>query len=137
MRDRGAGDPLQNYMAHFAAMKGKQEAAPAAHAESLAVEDKLKFCIIQGEKGVGEGSSAADDGADSGDGAGDLYAAGIINTVLLDAMRTVGDLFGARKMQLPSVLDSAGVMKAGGGVSGAEDGKDAKARRREPWCWPQ
>ena len=27
-------------------------------------------------------------------------------------MRTVGDLFGARKMQLPSVLDSASVMKA-------------------------
>ena len=36
----------------------------------------------------------------------------IINNVLLDGMRTVGDLFGARKMQLPSVLDSAGVMKA-------------------------
>jgi len=35
----------------------------------------------------------------------------IINTVLLDGMRTVGELFGARKMQLPSVLDSAGVMK--------------------------
>jgi len=31
--------------------------------------------------------------------------------VLLDGMRTVGKLFGARKMQLPSVLDSAGVMK--------------------------
>jgi 5-methyltetrahydrofolate--homocysteine methyltransferase len=31
--------------------------------------------------------------------------------VLLDGMKTVGDLFGARKMQLPSVLDSAGVMK--------------------------
>src|ERR1700674_2798788 len=27
-------------------------------------------------------------------------------------MRTVGELFGARKMQLPSVLDSAAVMKA-------------------------
>ena len=27
-------------------------------------------------------------------------------------MKTVGDLFGARKMQLPSVLDSAGVMKS-------------------------
>jgi cobalamin-dependent methionine synthase I len=27
--------------------------------------------------------------------------------VLLDGMRTVGDLFGARKMQLPSVLHSA------------------------------
>ena len=36
----------------------------------------------------------------------------MINNVLLDGMRTVGDLFGARKMQLPSVLDSAGVMKA-------------------------
>ena len=35
----------------------------------------------------------------------------LINTVLLDGMRTVGELFGARKMQLPSVLDSAGVMK--------------------------
>src|SRR5437762_6791449 len=29
-----------------------------------------------------------------------------------DLMRTVGELFGARKMQLPSVLDSAAVMKA-------------------------
>src|SRR5438445_10597822 len=27
-------------------------------------------------------------------------------------MKTVGDLFGGRKMQLPSVLDAAGVMKA-------------------------
>ncbi|PYX37075.1 MAG: methionine synthase, partial [Acidobacteria bacterium] len=35
----------------------------------------------------------------------------VINTILLDGMRTVGELFGARKMQLPSVLDSAGVMK--------------------------
>jgi hypothetical protein len=35
----------------------------------------------------------------------------LIKTVLLDGMKTVGDLFGARKMQLPSVLDSAGVMK--------------------------
>jgi cobalamin-dependent methionine synthase I len=36
----------------------------------------------------------------------------LINTVLLDGMKTVGELFGARKMRLPSVLDSAGVMKA-------------------------
>ncbi len=36
----------------------------------------------------------------------------LINNILLDGMRTVGDLFGARKMQLPSVLDSAVVMKA-------------------------
>jgi len=33
------------------------------------------------------------------------------NTALLDGMKTVGELFGARKMQLPSVLDCAGVVK--------------------------
>ncbi|MGA9304492.1 MAG: vitamin B12 dependent-methionine synthase activation domain-containing protein, partial [Candidatus Sulfotelmatobacter sp.] len=42
---------------------------------------------------------------------GSYSALELINTVLLDGMKTVGDLFGARKMQLPSVLDSAGVMK--------------------------
>jgi 5-methyltetrahydrofolate--homocysteine methyltransferase len=110
--DRGAGDPLQNYMAHFAAMKGKQEVVPTAHAESLAVEDKLKYCIIQGEKGVGEGASRQTI-EQILETALETYAPlEIINTILLDAMRTVGDLFGARKMQLPSVLDSAGVMKA-------------------------
>jgi 5-methyltetrahydrofolate--homocysteine methyltransferase len=110
--DRGAGDPLQNYMAHFDAMKGKQEVAPAAHAESLAVEDKLKFCIIQGEKGVGEGSSRQTIEQILESALESYTPLEIINTILLDAMRTVGDLFGARKMQLPSVLDSAGVMKA-------------------------
>ncbi len=110
--DRSAGDPLQNYMAHFAAMNGQQEALPAAHAESLAVEDKLKFCIIQGEKGVGEGSSRQTIEQILETALGSYTALEIINVILLDAMRTVGDLFGARKMQLPSVLDSAGVMKA-------------------------
>jgi len=36
----------------------------------------------------------------------------IINDVLLDGMKTVGELFGAGKMQLPFVLQSAEVMKA-------------------------
>jgi 5-methyltetrahydrofolate--homocysteine methyltransferase len=110
--ERDAGDPLQNYMAHFAAMKGKQEAAPTAHAESLGVEDKLKFCIIQGEKGVGEGSRRQTIEQILETALESYTPLEIINTILLDAMRTVGDLFGARKMQLPSVLDSAGVMKA-------------------------
>jgi 5-methyltetrahydrofolate--homocysteine methyltransferase len=110
--DRSDGDPLQKYMAHFAAMKGKKEAAPVAHAESLAVEDKLKFCIIQGEKGVGEGT-ARQTLEQILDTALQSYSPlDIINNILLDGMRTVGELFGARKMQLPSVLDSAGVMKA-------------------------
>ncbi len=36
----------------------------------------------------------------------------IINDILLEAMKTVGELFGAGKMQLPFVLQSAEVMKA-------------------------
>ncbi|MFN2415542.1 MAG: vitamin B12 dependent-methionine synthase activation domain-containing protein, partial [Pyrinomonadaceae bacterium] len=36
----------------------------------------------------------------------------IINTVLLDGMKTVGELFGSGQMQLPFVLQSAEVMKA-------------------------
>jgi 5-methyltetrahydrofolate--homocysteine methyltransferase len=36
----------------------------------------------------------------------------IINTILLDGMKTVGELFGAGKMQLPFVLQSAETMKA-------------------------
>ena len=35
----------------------------------------------------------------------------IINNILLDGMKTVGDLFGAGKMQLPFVLQSAETMK--------------------------
>ena len=36
----------------------------------------------------------------------------VVNEVLLDGMKTVGELFGAGKMQLPFVLQSAEVMKA-------------------------
>src|SRR4029434_1387207 len=36
----------------------------------------------------------------------------IINKILLDGMRVVGDLFGSGQMQLPFVLQSAEVMKA-------------------------
>src|SRR6202012_5929564 len=36
----------------------------------------------------------------------------IINNVLLDGMKVVGDLFGAGKMQLPFVLQSAETMKS-------------------------
>ena len=110
-RDTSDGDPLQRYMQHFAGTKGKAQAATTAHVETLSVEDKLKFAIINGEKAVGEGGQrqTLEDLLES---ALQQYSPlELINTVLLDGMKTVGDLFGARKMQLPSVLDSAGVMK--------------------------
>jgi len=106
------GDPLQKYMAHFAGMKGKPAASTTAHVDALSVEDKLKFAIINGEKSVGEGARKKSLEELLEEALADYSALELINTVLLDGMKTVGDLFGARKMQLPSVLDSAGVMKA-------------------------
>jgi 5-methyltetrahydrofolate--homocysteine methyltransferase len=107
--DKSAGDPLQLYMQHFSGLtKPQDEAAPL---ESLSVEDKLKRCIINGEKSLGEGTQKQSL-EQILDVALEKYSPlDIINTVLLDGMKTVGELFGARKMQLPSVLDSAGVMK--------------------------
>ena len=107
-----AGDPLQVYMAHFAGMKGKTATSTTAHVDTLSVEDKLKFAIINGEKSVGDGANKKSLETLLEDALADYSPLELINTVLLDGMKTVGDLFGARKMQLPSVLDSAGVMKA-------------------------
>ncbi len=107
------GDPLQKYMAHFAGMKGKPAASTTAHLDTLSVEDKLKFAIINGEKSVGDGAHKKTLEELLEEALAANYSPlELINTVLLDGMKTVGDLFGARKMQLPSVLDSAGVMKA-------------------------
>ena len=55
-QDRTSGDPLQLYMARFAERKGQSEIAPTAQVDSLSIEDKLKFCIIQGEKAIGDGA---------------------------------------------------------------------------------
>jgi 5-methyltetrahydrofolate--homocysteine methyltransferase len=109
-RDNSAGDPLQNYMAHFAGMKGKP-ATTTAHLDTLSIEDKLKYAIINGEKAVGEGSNQKSLEELLEEALVTYSPLELINTILLDGMKTVGDLFGARKMQLPSVLDSAGVMK--------------------------
>src|SRR6266404_2824576 len=110
-RDKTNGDPLQVYMNHFAGSKGKAQASTSAHLETLSLEDKLKFAIINGEKSVGERAHKQSLEQLLEIALGQYTPLDIINTVLLDGMRTVGELFGARKMQLPSVLDSAGVMK--------------------------
>lgn len=108
--DQSDGDPLQKYIAHFTGLD-KQPQAEVAPVESLCVEDKLKRCIINGEKSLGEGAHRQTLEQVLDEALTSYSPLDIINTVLLDGMKTVGELFGARKMQLPSVLDSAGVMK--------------------------
>jgi 5-methyltetrahydrofolate--homocysteine methyltransferase len=108
--DTTAGDPLQNYLAHFAGREKKAE-ADRPEVERLGIEDQLKFCIVQGEKSIGQGDHRRSLEEVLDEGLQKYTPLDLINNVLLDGMRTVGELFGARKMQLPSVLDSASVMK--------------------------
>ena len=65
----------------------------------------------------------------------EVLAAGVDQYRLLDGMKTVGDLFGARKMQLPSVLDSAGVMKQAVAYLEPKMEKKAGIAERERSFW--
>ncbi len=110
-RDTSEGDPLQGYMAYFSGLDPSAKEDVVA-VESLPLEDQLKQLIIRGERSMGQGSEKRSLEQVLETALAKYTPLELINTVLLDGMKTVGDLFGARKMQLPSVLDSAAVMKA-------------------------
>ena len=56
-RDTSDGDPLQVYMAALLpGRKASRRPQTTAHVETLSIEDKLKYAIINGEKSVGEGA---------------------------------------------------------------------------------
>ncbi|MDP7182335.1 MAG: methionine synthase [Alphaproteobacteria bacterium] len=93
-------DPLQNFLAMFEgrALEKQEKKKPPAN-----VEERLKLRIIDGDRQGIE--------ADLEEALGGMSALDIINTVLLDGMKVVGDLFGSGQMQLPFVLQSAATMK--------------------------
>ncbi len=100
-RRRDGYDPLQAFIALF-----QDRAAEARQQKKRAetVEERLKERIVEGDK---QGL------IDDLDLAMKSYKPlDIINTFLLDGMKVVGDLFGAGKLQLPFVLQSAETMKA-------------------------
>src|SRR5258705_700794 len=107
--DKAHGDPLQAYMTHFSGAQKKE--ATAEEVEQLSIEDQLKHLIINGEKAIGTVSNRRSLEQVLDTALAKYSPLDLINNVLLDGMKTVGELFGARKMQLPSVLDSASVMK--------------------------
>ncbi len=94
-------DPLQEILAMFADST-TEAAAPPPSAET--VEERLKRRIVEGNR-----KGLEDDLAEA---LREYTALEIINSVLLDGMKVVGDLFGSGKMQLPFVLKSAETMKA-------------------------
>jgi 5-methyltetrahydrofolate--homocysteine methyltransferase len=94
-------DPLSKLLELFADRKAA-EATKKTKAETI--EGQLKDRIVDGDrKGLEADLARAMEAHDP---------LAIINTILLDGMKTVGELFGAGKMQLPFVLQSAETMKA-------------------------
>ncbi len=95
-------DPLKEFMAYYAGAKA--DAGPTAKEEPKSVEENLKQRIINGNKQNIEKVLET---------ALEKYSAlDVINTILLEGMRVVGELFGAGQIQLPFVLQSAETMKA-------------------------
>jgi 5-methyltetrahydrofolate--homocysteine methyltransferase len=104
-RRREGYDPLTSYLDLFENVDAHSSGPTRAEElAALPLDERLKRRIIDGERnGLG----------------GDLDEAmlerpplRIINDILLDGMKTVGELFGSGQMQLPFVLQSAEVMKA-------------------------
>ena len=79
------------------------KASRAAELAGLPLWERLKRRIIDGERVGLE--------ADLDEALAERPALEIVNDVLLDGMKTVGELFGSGQMQLPFVLTSAEVMK--------------------------
>ena len=100
-RRREGYDPLQKLLEMFADRKGV-DAVKKTRAET--VEGRLRDRIVDGDrKGLQDELDEAMQTHKPLD---------IINNILLDGMKVVGELFGAGKMQLPFVLQSAETMKA-------------------------
>jgi len=103
-RRREGYDPLARLLELFEGVDaGALKASRAAELAGLPLWERLKRRIIDGERPGLE--------ADLDEALGRRPALEIVNDVLLDGMRTVGDLFGSGQMQLPFVLTSAEVMK--------------------------
>jgi 5-methyltetrahydrofolate--homocysteine methyltransferase len=104
-RRREGYDPLARLLELFEGVDAAAvKASRAAELAGLPLWDRLKRRIIDGERAGLE--------ADLDEALGQRPALEIVNDILLDGMRTVGDLFGSGQMQLPFVLQSAEVMKA-------------------------
>ncbi len=104
-RRRPGYDPLSTMLELFEGVDATSaKAERAAEFASLPLVERLKRRIIDGERnGLEQDLDLA---------LTEQPALAIVNDILLDGMKTVGELFGSGQMQLPFVLQSAEVMKA-------------------------
>jgi len=100
---REEGDPLFKFIEHFEGVVENKDESDAAYL-AMNTKEKISTLLIDGDKErmLGLLPTAKDE----------IAAEVIVNEILIDAMKVVGELFGSGKMQLPFVLQSAEVMKA-------------------------
>jgi 5-methyltetrahydrofolate--homocysteine methyltransferase len=92
-------------LSRFIALFGDRTVAEVKKERAATPEERLKQRIIDGDRtGLDDDLLAAIDAG--------WQPLDIINQLLLDGMKVVGELFGSGKMQLPFVLQSAETMKA-------------------------
>ncbi|HMT50778.1 MAG TPA: dihydropteroate synthase, partial [Dietzia sp.] len=103
-RRREGYDPLQVFMELFEGVSAASaKDARAAELAAMPLMDRLAARIVDGER---KGLEADLDAAMA-----EIPPLEIINSHLLNGMKTVGELFGSGQMQLPFVLQSAETMK--------------------------
>jgi 5-methyltetrahydrofolate--homocysteine methyltransferase len=95
-------DPLAKLLDVFADVKSSS--AQKVDRSGDPVQDRLKHRIIDGDR------DGLTNDLDEALAAG-IPALAIVNDILLDGMKVVGELFGSGQMQLPFVLQSAETMK--------------------------
>lgn len=97
-------DPLTELTTLFEGVSARDARASGPSLADLAVEERLRQHIIDGERiGLEDALTLA---------LKSYKPLEIINTFLLDGMKVVGELFGSGQMQLPFVLQSAETMKS-------------------------
>ncbi len=104
-RRRDGYDPLQRFLELFEGVDATAvRQTRAAELAALPLGERLQRRIVDGERvGLEDDLATALESYD---------ALAIVNDLLLEGMKVVGELFGRGEMQLPFVLQSAEVMKA-------------------------
>ncbi|MHC3993423.1 methionine synthase [Thiomicrolovo sp. ZZH C-3] len=98
------GQALFDFIDHFGNKEAVDSAAEDEAYNALSSEEKIAKLLLDGDK---ERMIPLVEAARS-----EIAPEKIVNEILIDAMKVVGELFGSGQMQLPFVLQSAETMKA-------------------------
>ncbi|HHH37410.1 MAG TPA: methionine synthase, partial [Epsilonproteobacteria bacterium] len=104
LNNREEGDPLFAFIDHFADVKAQDTGVDDEDFNALSTPEKIHTLLIDGDK---ERMLPLLESAKE-----EIAPEKIVNELLINAMKEVGELFGSGQMQLPFVLQSAETMKA-------------------------